>query len=872
MLFSHKLPTSPPAVTVVVTLFSSSSVTLLSSASTSLMATTRNNTCAAVPAPSPPQAVLRPAAATTAGVTSSAINLLEKDGEIISVANQLLAATPICPEALTNAAAHNLKRRGKPLLPTTIHDILPVKQTGSPQLYHSIYEKLLQSGRLQDCVVLLEEMDKAALLDRTKMNHLRFYQACKNQGAVKEAIRYTRLLQSSSTLQIYNMLLSVCRHARDTDGALRVLAMLESTGLKADCIFYTSLISACAKAGKVDLVFQIFHEMEAAGIEANVHTFAAMIDGCARAGQLPKAFGVYGIMISKNVKPDRVIFNTLINACGRAGAVERAFDVLSDMKAEATPVKPDHVTYGALIAACARGGQVDRALEVYKTMRANRIQGTPECYTAAVHACSQKGDLDAALSLYDDLKKDGVQPDEVFFSALIDVAGHSGQLDQAFSILQEMKRLGMKPGAVVYSSLMGVCSNLGNCNRAQELYKEIQATGLRPTVSTFNALMTTLCGVRQLKNALHVLEDMRKSGEAPNQISYSILLSACLKEEEPELAIELYRTARAAGVTPSIVMCDSITGLCLQHIQKSAPPPQILSSICPVPAGSSNNAPHEHWAAWALAVYRQTLGAGIVPTVESLSQLLGCLRTPEVPEPNYFDDRVVAFLGQSWPASPRHVVDGCGVYDPRALALFEEAAALGVVPTFSFTAGPIIVHAETMPVFAVEVCLLTLLKSLKHRHAAGARLPSVTVTYLLEKKEHFTSKGGQKIMNVAGRTGQAVTALLRRLRLKFQGHESSGEIHITVLAIRKWLQPNSTPQSFNPAFMHSEVNSSPYHQLVKNLSDQQRAIRMGGVSSPLEFAELDHIGGTEEEYNFKHSQSRRPKGPSEVRRRPPTLQ
>jgi pentatricopeptide repeat protein len=98
--------------------------------------------------------------------------------------------------------------------------------------------------------------------------------------------------------------------------------------------------------------------MEAAGIEANVHTFAAMIDGCARAGQLPKAFGVYGIMISKNVKPDRVIFNTLINACGRAGAVERAFDVLSDMKAEATPVKPDHVTYGALIAACARGGQV----------------------------------------------------------------------------------------------------------------------------------------------------------------------------------------------------------------------------------------------------------------------------------------------------------------------------------------------------------------------------------------------------------------------------------------------------------------------------------------------------------------------------------
>lgn len=60
----------------------------------------------------------------------------------------------------------------------------------------------------------------------------------------------------------------------------------------------------------------------------------------------------------KNVKPDRVIFNTLINACTRAGAVQRAFDVLTDMKAEATPIKPDHVTYGALISACARAGEV----------------------------------------------------------------------------------------------------------------------------------------------------------------------------------------------------------------------------------------------------------------------------------------------------------------------------------------------------------------------------------------------------------------------------------------------------------------------------------------------------------------------------------
>ena len=40
-------------------------------------------------------------------------------------------------------------------------------------------------------------------------------------------------------------------------GGLRVLALLESRGFKADCMFYTTLICVCSKAGKVDLLFQV---------------------------------------------------------------------------------------------------------------------------------------------------------------------------------------------------------------------------------------------------------------------------------------------------------------------------------------------------------------------------------------------------------------------------------------------------------------------------------------------------------------------------------------------------------------------------------------------------------------------------------------
>lgn len=726
-------------------------------------------------------------------------------------------------------------QKGSRVLPSTILELLPLKLETNIKFYIDVYASMLKAGRIKDCLKLLGEMDKAGKLARMKVNHSKFYEACKARGSVEDAFAFAKLMREFSTLQHYTMLLSVCCHAKDIDGALRVLALLESRGLKADCMFYTSLISACAKAGKVDLLFQIFHEMEVAGIEANVHTFGAMIDGCARAGQLPKAFGAYGIMISKNVKPDRVIFNTLINACTRAGAVQRAFDVLTDMKAEATPIKPDHVTYGALISACARAGEVDRALEVYQNMRESNVKGSPACYTAVVHACSQKGNVDYALLVYDDLKKDGVKPDEVFFSALVDAAGHAQDIEKAFSIIANMKEEGLKPGAVVYSSLMGVCSNLGNWEKALEVYQDIRSSGLQPTVSTFNALMTALCEANQFTRALSILQDVKNSGIMPNQISYSILLRACEKEKMADMALDLYMTALSEGIKPNVGICDSITGLCLQQIQSYAAAPQKLWSMLPVPADSNNLSSTDQWSTWALSVYRQTIEAGTPPKIETLSQLLGCLRKLETSTKalTTFDDRtIMAFLGQPQVSKSSTPYDGFGIYDPRALALFEEASALKIVPTISSSSvQPIVINAEMMPVFAAEVCILTILKGLKHRHAAGARVPGVTIKLHTEKKEFYRTKGGLLSMTMADKTGQAVAALLRRLGLKAQGSESTGELRLTVLEIQKWLKPKPIQtETMKTPFAPPEKAFTPYSLLAKTIADQQRAIRLGTVA------------------------------------------
>ncbi|GFZ00402.1 pentatricopeptide repeat (PPR) superfamily protein [Actinidia rufa] len=568
-------------------------------------------------------------------------------------------------------------------------------------------------------------------------------------------------------------------------GAFEVMRLVQEAGLKADCKLYTTLISTCAKSGKVDAMFKVFHEMVNAEVEPNVHTYGALIDGCAKAGQVAKAFGAYGIMRSKKVKPDRVVFNALITACGQSGAVDRAFDVLAEMTTETQPIDPDQVTIGALIKACANVGQVDRARDAYNMIDQYHIKGTPEVYTIAVNSCSQTGDWEFACSVYRDMKRKGVIPDEMFLSALIDVAGHAGKVCAAFETLQEARKQGIHIGSMSYSSLMGACSNAKNWQKALELYEDIKSITLKPTVSTMNALITALCDGDQLPKALEVFSEMKR-------------MAMCLRRFE-----------KACALDEPVISFNSGR-------------PQIDSK----------------WTSLALMVYRETIVAGVVPTMELFSQLLGCL---QLPHDASLKNRLIENLEVSTD-SPRRsnlcsLVDGFGEYDPRAFSLFEEAASLGIVPCVSFKESPIVVDARKLQIHTAEVLRLPNTTILLPTERTQVQSPAGEKTIYLAasldnaKIHDAVSDSGSGLPPKLGATvthgipliGQVVAALLRRLGLQYLGHESYGKIRIHGVAVKRWFKPKlSSP--FSGKSMGLSLLES---RLGKGISNQQRNIRIG---------------------------------------------
>ncbi|WZY68138.1 hypothetical protein YC2023_000378 [Brassica napus] len=679
------------------------------------------------------------------------------------------------------------------------------------------YHQLVRDGRLMECINLLEDLDQRDLLDMDKVYHASFFKLCKKKRTVKEAFRFTKLIPNP-TMSTFNMLMSVCASSQDIEGARGVLQLVQENGMMADCKLYTTLISSCAKSGKVDAMFEVFHQMANSGVEPNLHTFGALIDGCARAGQVAKAFGAYGILRSKNVKPDRVVFNALISACGQSGAVDRAFDVLAEMKAETHPIDPDHITVGALMKACFNAGQVERAKEVYTMIHQYGIKGTPEVYTIAVNSCSKSGDWDFACSIYNDMKEKGVIPDEVFFSALIDVAGHAKMLDEAFGILQDAKSQGIRLGTITYSSLMGACCNAKNWKKALELYEKIKSIKLRPTVSTMNALITALCEGGQLPKAMEYLDEIKTLGLTPNTITYSMLMLASERKDDFEVSFKLLSRAKEDGVSPNFIMCRCITSLCKRRFEKSCAAGE------PVVSFKSGRPQIENkWTSMALMVYRETISGGTVPTTEVVSQVLGCLQLPHDAD---LRDRLVSNLGNVSSQKQHNIfplVDGFGEYDPRAFSLLEEATSLGVLPSMSFNKVPLFFDTTELPKNVAEVYLLTIFKGLKHRLAAGAKIPHINLIISIEEKE-ITTPEGEKTIDLAGRVGQDISALLRRLGIPY--HRKDAKLRINGVALKNWFQPKlDSPFSTKPGDLRS--SQVP---LGNQITRQQRSIRLGNLS------------------------------------------
>jgi pentatricopeptide repeat protein len=514
-----------------------------------------------------------------------------------------------------------------------------------------------------------------------------------------------------------------------------------------------------------------------------------------------------------------------------------------------------------------RAGERRVAERVTAEMERDGTPPTAAVFAALAGVAAREGDSEGVERVLSDMTQRGVHPVREVFSALVAAAGRRGDAEAAGAAAARARAAGFEDDPSVIESLVRVCASAGRADLAWEHYgratSETKSSPFALTRGTYTALVVASGRAGELRRAFEAADLMRAAGYEPDDTTWRELLSSCARAGDADLAWRTYKQSRESGCPPNDVALNIVVGVTLLKIRELTDPEnranlrqqidadaaalvdpetgERVSRASPTSGSPSGSAEPEwkEWAERAIAAYHEATVAGVRPRLATFSAMLACLRPPTLPALRAADaseaGRAGAGAGRLAHAVAREDdahEDARKYYPLRALILYEEAQALGVVPKFQLGAdGPIDSEYDIrgFPPAAAEVAVLTLLRVFRRYSDAHAgdenvpELPSVTLRVLSDfETEAMSDEKASAADRRLARTGDRVVVLLRRLRFNYGGSLERGRIELSGNVISRWLKAKPTSRAGGLPGTEPRLAGGA-------LTDQARRIRARGL-------------------------------------------
>ena len=644
----------------------------------------------------------------------------------------------------------------------------------------------------------------------------------------------------------------------------------------------------------LDRATETFAEMERGRVKCDAYTYASLITACVNAGEPTRAMALYAK--SEAVARSPVVYAAAVRACGLLGAEEaaeesdslgdddhsanhsarsnpafsRALAVVRDARAES--VAPDAMLYATLIDAagrCARSAAESRALcaAARREMAEDGLRATSQTFAAEAGVAARRGDAAAVERVLEEMRGMGLAPPLEAHNALLSAAARAGDPDAADAAKARLEAAGLAPDASTYECLIRAAAATRDPERAWAYFEEAKRAGdanVALTRNVFNALVVACGRAGDAEGALRAAREMETAGGLElDAVTWRELLTACARAGDADAAWETYKRSRKAGREPDEVSLNVVVGVTLMKIRELTDPECTKNAKKQRRADQEKEAQQhqeeedhspewKEWADRAIATYHEATVAGVRPRVATFSAVLACLRPPTLPALRAFDRDAGpsgSSRSRSRSASAARTLmrdvsheddaheDARRYYPLRALILYEEAQALGIVPKFHPEEDHVY-DIRDFPPAAAEVAVLTLLRVFR-RYAdsrvgeGDVELPNVTLRVLsddelaeMEAREEAEGKGGDSGGDSARlrRTGDRVVVLLRRLRFNYGGSLERGRVELSGNVITRWLKAKPPGAEAHAPGMEP--------RLAGALQDQARSIRARSFGAP----------------------------------------
>ena len=619
------------------------------------------------------------------------------------------------------------------------------------------------------------------------------------------------------------------------DRVFNLRSDLQASGLQMDVRVLNCLVSACGRAAAfeelrtdaLDRAFDIVAESRRNGLFPDAITYSSLMSGCVNAGEPQRALALYDEMETKGVARTASVYATAIHACATeydydnsAPNYRKAFKIWEEVQQNKPRVVVDPVLYATILTVASRAGNVEMCANLIREMEMNGSMMSPAVVSNMCGSFARAGDAGAVDRILSDAEKSNEIVPRACYNALINSFARDADLEGATKAYDRLIESGQSPDEITFEGLiLAAAKKTETLAEAKKLLQEALDLGLRPTLPTYNALVRGFGRAGDLNKTYATVKAMKYAGYTPDEMTWRELLFSCARHGNCLLAWDAYKSSRAAGIAPCEVTLNTILGAILAHIRTLTHPTRLASdkpghgltdtTTSGEIASSVAQPAWKEWADRATAVFHEATTHGVKPRVETFSSMLACLRPPTDQEVQLASKYGGESLARLVTHQSNVHEDAATYYPTKALILFEEAQAIGIVPQFEMSEDSEY-DMRNFPPAAAEVALLTLIRKIKrHVEAHGEkdlknRLPTFTLL-VREKPEMLVDEDGYLVSSSADesladrgatrrleRTGERLVVLLRRLRINYAGSLERGKIELSSHIMYRWIHGKSS--------------------------------------------------------------------------------
>ncbi|KAI9015157.1 hypothetical protein BC832DRAFT_589610 [Gaertneriomyces semiglobifer] len=398
----------------------------------------------------------------------------------------------------------------------------------------------------------------------------------------------------SLPVEYATMLINACARKRRTDEAWDWLNKFLHAGIIPDAQLFNTLLYAYAQSADKAGLDRVLNLMHTRRIPPNVVTYTIIMNYYSCTRNPAQSLLTYADAVECGIVPDgRMNFQLL-----EAYLLQNEFMLaVRHFRFMVTAGFYSSYALWALVHGLAKAGKVEKAHSILRWTRRAGLATDVRTYTSLMHAYARQKLGAKVYRLFDAMRKSGIDPDVACYNVLVWTAVNVDKcVPKAGQFMRDMIEQKLQPDVVTVNIMLHGLVNAGEIERAAKILADAQIFG---DVVTFTIMINGLMklGHRGRINATAIFDHMKQGHlPVPDIVAFTVMIQGYARNRDTlPLAYQYFADLLTRGLRPDACVFNSLLTAHARFGDELT----------------------------AVRLYSDMLNAGIKPTVETFTILIG---------------------------------------------------------------------------------------------------------------------------------------------------------------------------------------------------------------------------------------------------------